>query len=274
MKLLFEEIASRCFKPSERRIKKLKKWIIESESAREKGILEARPNQYDKAEELITFYTFAPFFLNSNQASLINRILKYSGIVASVDIVVSASLERLIPPPIGYLSWIQGQVKDHPIKYIREQAITRKNENKLLEGSTHADAYIETEELLILFEMKFTSDISYCTTFNPFRNQLARLIDVGLEVAKSKEKRLVVFFSAPSSLYESKSRLYLYKIKEYSDPLMIERDIAWRPFDHIKNYFLAVKWIALEELIDLLYNNFNHPDKEAALKFFKERNFA
>jgi hypothetical protein len=34
---------------------------------------------------------------------------------------------------------------------------------------------------------------------------------------------------------------------------------------------LAVKWIALEELINLLYKNFNHPDKEEAIKFFEER---
>jgi hypothetical protein len=183
MKLLFEEIASKCFRPAEARIQKLKKWIHQSELARRTGNLEPYPNQYDKAEELITFYTFAPFFLSPNQAELANKILKMAGITIGVDSVVSAGLERLIPPPQGYLTWKQDQVDSHPVRYIREQAVSRKNANKPLEAPTHVDAFIETERLLILFEMKFTSDISVQTTFNPYRNQLARLIDVGISEA-------------------------------------------------------------------------------------------
>jgi hypothetical protein len=35
---------------------------------------------------------------------------------------------------------------------------------------------------------------------------------------------------------------------------------------------LAIRWIALEDLIDVLYRDFEHEDKEEALEFFKERN--
>jgi hypothetical protein len=41
-----------------------------------------------------------------------------------------------------------------------------------------------------------------------------------------------------------------------------------------KDNVLAVRWIALEDLITLLYSAFVHPDKEEALEFFKERNLA
>src|SRR5512135_230069 len=36
------------------------------------------------------------------------------------------------------------------------------------------------------------------TAFNPYRNQLARLIDVGIEVAKSKGKKFIILLSTPS----------------------------------------------------------------------------
>jgi hypothetical protein len=274
MKLLFEEITSVCFKPAEARIQKMKKWIHQSELARKTGNMEPYPNQYDKAEELITFYTFAPFFLSSNQAELTNKILKLAGITVGIDSVVSAGLERLMPPPQGYLAWMQEQVNSHPVRYIREQSVSRKNENKLLEAPTHVDAFIETERLLILFEMKFTSDISVQTTFNPYRNQLARLIDVGISEAVKKRKRLVLLLSSPSVFFVSKSRFYSYKITEYSDYEEVKSDIGWRDKEQIEDSVLAVAWIPLESLVEIMYENFNHADLEEALLFFKERNLA
>jgi hypothetical protein len=274
MKLLFEEIASKCFKSPEARIQKLKKWINQSELARKTSNMEPYPNQYDKAEELITFCTFAPFFLSPNQAELANKILKQAGITVGVDSVVSAGLERLMPPPQGYLTWMQDQVSSHPIRYIREQAVSRKNENKPLEAPTHVDAFIETERLLILFEMKFTSDISVQTTFNPYRNQLARLIDVGISEAAKKRKRLVLLLCSPSAFFVSKSRLYSYKITEYSDSEEVKRDVGWRGREQIEDSVLAVAWIPLESLVETMYEDFNHPDLEEAQLFFKERNLA
>jgi hypothetical protein len=271
MRLLFEEAAKKCFSPAEARMRKLRAWIEQAQSARLRGNLESFPNQYDKAEELITFYTFAPLVLNPNRQGLTNQILAFAHINQSVDSVVSVGLEKRYQPPAGYLSWVKNEVKNHPIKYIRDQAEVHLTENKPLESSTHVDAFIETNKLIIFFEMKFTSDISYDTTFNPNRNQLARLIDVGLEVAKSKGKKLLVILSTPTTLSTLKSRLYYYKIKEYSNPLMIQRDIAWRPVKDIEDTLLAVRWIALEELINLLYKDFSHPDKEEAIQFFEER---
>jgi len=133
------------------------------------------------------------------------------------------------------------------------------------------DAVIETDKLLIFFEIKYTSDIAHSTTFNPYRNQLARLIDVGLEEAKCNGKEVLIVLSTPSTLYERRSRLYYYKVHDYSDPFMIQKDIGWRPVKEIEENLLVVRWIALEELIKLLYKDFNHPEKEDAIKFFEER---
>ncbi len=272
MKLLFEEALQTCFKPPEDRIKKLKAWVDNANSARDTNNLEAFPNQYDKAEELITFYTFAPLVLSLNRVGLTNHILGLAGISPFEENVVSVELERQFSPPAGYLQWLKKEVKNHPIRYIREKSADHLKTNKPLESRTHVDAFIETDKLLIFFEIKYTSDIAYSTTYNPYRNQLARLIDVGLEVAKCNGKEVLVLLSAPSALYERRSRFYFYKVQEYSDPLMIQRDIGWRTVSEIRDNLLAVKWIPLEELVSLLYKDFNHPDKKEAMEFFKERN--
>lgn len=54
--------------------------------------------------------------------------------------------------------------------------------------------------------------------------------------------------------------------------MLIHEDIPWRSITEIRDNVLAVSWIALEDLIDALYKDFDHPDKDEALAFFKERN--
>jgi hypothetical protein len=274
MKLLFEDALQTCFEPSEDRINKLKAWIEKANSARDADNLEAFPNQYDKAEELITFYTFAPLVLSLNRVGLTNHILGLAGISPFEENVVSVGLEKQYSPPTGYLHWFKNEVKNHPVRYIRERSVDHLKTNKPLESRTHVDAFIETDKLLIFFEIKFTSDIAHSTTYNPYRNQLARLIDVGLDAAKCNRKKVLILLSTPSTFYEGRSRFYFYKVQDYANPLMIKRDIGWRTASEIKDNLLAVKWIPLEELVGLLYKDFVHPDKEEALAFFKERNLA
>ena len=273
MRLLFEEAIQNCFDPPEERLKKLKSWIENANSARDptRTSLEAFPNQYDKAEELITFYTFAPLALSLNKVGLTNRILTLAGVSAYEENVPRVRLEPQFSPPEDYLHWLRNYVKKHPIRYIRQQA-NKHEPKRRLESNTHADAFIETDKLLIFFEIKFMSDISYETKFNPSRNQLARLIDVGLEANKSNGKEVLVILSTPRELYTKRSRLYYYKVEDYKEPSLIHEDIPWRSITEIRDNVLAVSWIALEDLIDALYKDFDHPEKDEALAFFKERN--
>jgi hypothetical protein len=271
MRLLFKEAIQTCFNPSDDRLKKLNTWVDNSNSARTTANLEAYPNQYDKAEELITFYTFAPLVLSLNRVGLVNRILSLAKVSAYEENVVDIALERQYKSPIGYLKWIKDEAKNHSVKYIRNQAIAHEL-NQPLESNTHVDAFIETDKLLIFFEIKFTSDIAYDTTFNPSRNQLARLIDVGLEVNEQNGKEVLVIISTPRRFFEKKSRLYYFKINEYTNPEKIKEDIEWRSLSTISDNVLAVRWIALEDLIDVLFRDFEHEDKKEALEFFKERN--
>ena len=101
---------------------------------------------------------------------------------------------------------------------------------------------------------------------------MARLVDVGLEVNELNGKEVLVILATPRKLYKSKSRFYYYKIEEYTHPEKIKEDIEWRSLSTIRDNVLAVRWVALEDLIDALYKDFEHKDKEEALEFFKERN--
>ena len=271
MRLFFKEAIQTCFNPPDGRLKKLNEWVESSSTARDTRDLNKKLNQYGKAEELITFYTFAPLVLSLNRVGLTNRILSLAKVSAYEESVEEVALEKQFSPPKEYLQWLRKQCDNHPIRYVREQAKLHKK-NQRLEGNTHADAFIQTDKLLIFFEIKFTSDISYDTTFNPERNQLARLVDVGLEANKETGKQVLVILSTPRRFFEKKSRLYYYKITEYTHPEKIKEDIEWRSLSTIRDNVLAVRWIALEDLIDVLYTDFEHKDKKEAVEFFRERN--
>ncbi len=78
MQLLFKEAIQTCFTPPDDRLKKLNAWVENSDSVRDIKDLNKKLNQYDKAEELITFYTFAPLVLSLRQG----RINKQNTIIS------------------------------------------------------------------------------------------------------------------------------------------------------------------------------------------------
>jgi hypothetical protein len=271
MRLLFEDLATRHFTPE--RAQKLRDWVGNACKAREEGQLEKGANQYDKAEELVTFYAFAPLCLREDKAKMVQEMLRLTDVKTDVSRIERLSFEKQFPPPEGYLKWLANHIDEHPVRYVREQAIDQKR-GKTLETKTHVDFAVETANLLILIEMKFTSDISIQTTFNPYRNQLARLVDVGIDVAKGdieKPKKLVVLVCSPKEFFDRKSRLFYYKIRDYSDYREVKKDIEWRSQEEIEKYLQKVAWVSLEEVIRILYTGFSHSDKVEALAFFEER---
>jgi len=270
MKLLFENLAEKHF--TKERIRKFKDWIENANRARETKSFGKKANQYDKAEEIITFYTLAPLELRENSKELVQEILRLANVNEAIGEPISLGFERQFKPPEGYLKWLEKEVSRHPVKYIREQGKDHVDRNRRLEANTHVDTVIKTENLLILVEMKFTSDISAQTIFGSNRNQLARTIDVGISEAKKKGKKLVVLLCSPSEFYHKKSRFYYYKMQEYSDFHKIEQDICWRELEEIKECLLATAWIPLEKVIKITYRNFSFSELEDVKRFFKERN--
>jgi len=270
MKLLFEDLARKHF--TKALVKKYRDWVENANKARNTGSLNEKLNQYDKAEELITFYTFAPLELRKDKRRAIQDILGLAKVNETARELVNLNFEKQFKPPQGYLKWLEKEVSRHPVRYVREQGKNHVSRSRRLEANTHVDAVIETEHLLIFIEVKFTSDIASQTTFNVNRNQLARTIDVGISEAKKKGKRLVVLLCSPSGLYHKKSRLYYYKIQECSDFGKIKEEICWRGVEEIKEHVLAVAWVPLEKVIEITYQNFDFSELREAKRFFAERN--
>ena len=236
---------------TEARYRKYCEWVNVVENARRgnlKGRSTQQANQYDKAEELITWNTFAPLLKMKTAAanSIVAELIKVALFTDASEYVdgktFSIEFERLLPSPSSYLKHLAGTVKDHPVRYVRESARGK----KLLEWDTHVDISLENSRLLVLVEMKFTSDISCQVRYDPNRNQLARLTDAGIDAAG--DKKLVVLLVSPSRAFSSKSRLYYYKVTDYQNSIEnLKADLPHRDDGEIAK-ILGVGWVSLKQV--------------------------
>lgn len=88
-----------------------------------------------------------------------------------------------------------------------------------IEGSTEVDVVVRSEKVLIFIEAKYLSDISTDVSYDPWRDQIARNIDVGTYQAQLAEPQREFFFVLLTprwdNEYEQRSRLYWYKMHDY-----------------------------------------------------------
>ncbi len=138
-----------------------------------------------------------------------------------------------LPSPSRYRAWLRDHLDERtPIPYLKEQAEVP---GARLEGTTKADAMLLAHEsgVAVIFEAKVLSDISTHVTFDLARNQLARSIDVMLEVNPTlpaplslrKPERTFLVLLTPALTKPggagdaiSKSRLYGWLMPVYKDP--------------------------------------------------------
>ena len=138
-----------------------------------------------------------------------------------------------LPSPGRYRAWLRDHLGERaPIPYLKDQAQAR---GARLEGATRADAMLlaPATGVAVIFEAKVLSDISTHVTFDLARNQLARSIDVMLEVNSAlaaplslrKPERTFLVLLTPALTQPgragdaiSKSRLYGWLMPAYKDP--------------------------------------------------------
>jgi len=84
-----------------------------------------------------------------------------------------------------------------------------------MEGSTEIDVAIETDEALVFVEAKYLSDVGISVTYDPWRDQIARCIDVGTYHAKERAFFFILLTPRWPDEYAQNSRLYHYKLREY-----------------------------------------------------------
>jgi hypothetical protein len=263
---------------SSARYAQYKEWVENAERARQDRSMSRRDgnmNQYDKAEELITWNTFAPLLKVAPRikdtliADIVNLGLQKDATEYLDDWGFNVQFEKTLPPPPSYLNHLRSTVTNHPVRYVRLDAEGKET----LEGDTHADIAFENSRLLVLGEVKFMSDIQWGVTYDPNRNQLARLIDTGIRAAR--DKKLAVILFSPESVYHSKSRLYYYKLKDYRESIgNLRADISHRSLEEITKTLIGTGWVPLEFAASAIHRKAVERGllvKEDSHKFYEER---
>ena len=283
MKLLFQREMDELIKKgkfTEERKKKYEKWVADARRARSTGSLDASTrttmNQYDKAEELLTWYTFAPLLrMHTEQRVIV--LNEFLTSLLDIGVVVSnpcLNFEKMLLPSKSYYDEL---TTDHPVKYIREEIKSHREQGIPLEKHTHIDILIETDELIIPIEAKFTSDIDYQRTYSCIRNQIARTIDVSMEMAKRARppKKVLFLLCVRKDLY-NEGRYYYYKMKDYENLENLKRDLRHQT-EFFQTYFRSAHAIFWEDVASTIIRNavewklLDSYELDALKEFYHER---
>jgi hypothetical protein len=176
-------------------------------------------------------------------------------------------LEASLPAPKAYRSHARSLAPErHIIQYVKHAGLLRETDvvRKDLEGTTRVDAVLVAIEtgFSVLIEAKVLSDASYQVSFDPLRNQLARLIDVMLEPASSAYEPLkdrkhdcsVAVLLTPRLFKDNPhSRLYGRLFEEYrGQPDALGRDLPHRAGMNWAELSSRLGWVTWEDTNELL----------------------
>lgn len=149
-------------------------------------------------------------------------------------------------------------------------------DKEILEGNTHVDLALTNSKFLVLVEVKFMSDIQSDVRYDPVRNQLARLIDAGIDA--SHGRKLGVLLLSPEWGYKSRNRLYCYKLDDYRESMEnVRTDIPHRSLTEIANALLGVGWVSLEFAASTIHKKakelelLTKEDAQQVQDFYEER---
>ncbi|WP_139891390.1 hypothetical protein [Bacillus sp. D386] len=227
--------------------------------------------QSDKDETIITLYTFAALQKGGNNGWKDILTKCYPSESWNIN-NTKLLLERAISPSKNMQNRLRSRALSNPVRYIREQC----NSEKLVEGKTNFDALLEiNNDKKIFFECKYTSDISYQTTYITDRNQIARCIEVGLEAVGYNFYFVLV---TPKRYREFPgNRLYYFKMRQYqTDPMVLANDIPtisnWC-HEELVNLMKRISWITWEDCFSSIHKmKFLTPFEFNSLRvFYKDR---
>lgn len=114
-------------------------------------------------------------------------------------------------PPPEWGTWLRERYRQSPIPMFRAWA-SKKGQ---MEGATEIDVAIESDEALIFVEAKYLSDISDHVTYDLWRDQIVRCVDVGSYHAGKHAFFFILLTPRWPDKYAQNSRLYHYKLREY-----------------------------------------------------------
>jgi hypothetical protein len=167
--------------------------------------------------------------------------------------------EACLPSPPDYVEWLRSHLEERQIvPYVRDAALRKSA--RTLEGATHVDALLlnVSNGFAWLIEAKVLSDISYSISFDSYRNQIARNIDVmldnlsqpgaGLE-ARKPERSLFALLTPGGYHRNPSSRLYGWLMREYrEDPASLERDLPHRKGTDWQGLSKRIGWFTFDDI--------------------------
>lgn len=167
--------------------------------------------------------------------------------------------EVCLPAPKSYTAWLRTNLaRRQLIPYVLDAA-NGKN-HRALEGATHGDAmFINADNgFALLIEAKVTSDISHSISYDDYRNQIARSIDVMLEdngrlseplCRRRPDRSLFALLTPDGFKFNPKTRLYGWLMNEYrSEAGALARDLPHRQGVEWASVMERIGWVSYEEI--------------------------
>ncbi len=172
--------------------------------------------------------------------------------------------EAALPSPKSYAAWLrQNHSRQHFIPYVIHAAGDASVRS--LEGPTHVDAVIvnEANGFSVLLEAKVISDISGTVSFDAFRNQLVRNVDVLLErhadlpepLCRRDPSLSLLALLTPRVFRDERraSRLYGWLYDEYTtNAQALARDLPHRAPEELADVGRRLGWLTFEDISGLV----------------------
>ena len=230
------------------------------------------PRQIERDERFWTITTTKTVFDDPNRNNILNRLLEKTygpsppiPDLSSWEMCLDGDLklyyEVCLPSPQRYICWLRSHLNERQIiPYILDAAA--RNNSRTLEGATQVDAILlnVSNGFAWLIEAKVLSDISYSISFDNFRNQIARNIDVMMQIPsppcagleKRNPDRSLFALLTPSQFKEyPQSRLYGWLMSEYkSNPQSLGRDLKHREGIEWSTIARRMGWLSFEDFND------------------------
>jgi hypothetical protein len=148
-------------------------------------------------------------------------------------------------PPREHNEWLKNKLERSEVPKYRERAKI----GRRLEGPTEVDLVIETPKTLTFIEAKYQSDIGCQTTYDPYRDQIIRNLDVGTHQAETGNKKFFFILLTPEC--HERSRLYWYRMREcMKDPDRIKERLPYRPID-FEELSKSIGWVLWRDVIEI-----------------------
>jgi hypothetical protein len=232
--------------------------------------------QIQKDERFWTVNTFMNIYYSPNRINeLCILFVKAFGKKVPISIEINSWEECLssdnlklyfevdLPSPAFYKKYLYSLYKEDKIQehQIIPFILASAHEKQTLEGATQVDALILNPDngFNVLIEAKVLSDISIRITYDVVRNQIARNIDVMLELnerlcaplnKRDPDKSLFLLVTPKLFKDNPSSRLYGYKIREYKDKNKgvdaLKRDLPHRVLGKLKDIPSRIGWLTWE----------------------------